>query len=175
MDNTGEEQIDFRSKRIGSLSLLYTEDEFERTDGAFNSGALSIQLGPIGRTAQDARIETQISVGVNVDTVPVFRRDARVVTSASQGATLSGSYNIRSLWTSEFQAFGAVFPTANTVNFQLCSITGTKRDTKLVQKSILSADGVAAVHGNHGSCKAKLLQQSAVCVVAVKSGVSQES
>lgn len=81
LNNTSEEQIGFRGKRIGSFSLLNAKNEFERTDGTFNSGALSIQLGPSGRTAQNVWIETQISVRINVDTA--------IVKVASQGAAPS--------------------------------------------------------------------------------------
>ena len=52
---------------------------------------------------------------------------------------------------------------------------GTKRDAKLVQKGIVSAGGIAAVHGDNGSCKIEILQQSTVYIVAVESGIPQES
>lgn len=60
------------------------------------------------------------------------------------------------------------------MEFQLSSIVRAKGDTELVQKRLVSVCGVAAIHGNNGSCKSKLSQQGAISVIAVKSGVTQE-
>lgn len=61
------------------------------------------------------------------------------------------------------------------MEFQLSSIIRAKRDSELIQKRFVPVCGIAAIHGNNGSCKPKLSQQGAVSVIAVESGVSQES
>ncbi len=81
----------------------------------------------------------------------------------------------RSLWTDKFQPFGPVLPATDAMEFQLSSIIRAKRDSELIQKRFVPVCGIAAIHGNNGSCKPKLSQQGAVSVIAVESGVSQES
>ena len=154
--------------------MFYAKDVFERTNGAFNGCTSGIQLSPIWRTAQDARIEAQIGVRVDVNTAPVFGSGTRILASTAQRAALDRGGNVSSLWTDKFQPFGSVLPAANTMEFQLSSIVRAKRDTELVQKRLVSVCGIAAIYGNNGSCKPKLSQQGAVSVIAVKSRVAQE-
>ena len=81
----------------------------------------------------------------------------------------------RSLWTDKFQPFGPVLPATDAMEFQLSSIIRAKRDSELIQKRFVPVCGIAAIHGNNGSCKPKLSQQGAVSVIAVESGVSRMS
>ena len=68
--------------------MLHAEDVFERTNGALHSGTSGVQIIPLRTAAQDAGIEAQISIGIDVNTASVFRRGARILAVAAEGTAM---------------------------------------------------------------------------------------
>ena len=52
--------------------MFHTENVFERTNGTLNSSSSGVEVSPIRRTTQDARIETQVTVRVDVNTAAIL-------------------------------------------------------------------------------------------------------
>ena len=84
--------------------MFHPENVFERTNGTLNSSSSGVEVSPIRRTTQDAGIETQVTVRVDVNAAAIFRRGAGIGTGTAQRAAGDRSME-NGLGADKFQAF----------------------------------------------------------------------
>lgn len=69
LDNTGKEQIGFRSGGVGGFAMGHTEYRLEGTDGTLHGNPLEIESAPEVRIAEDTWVKAFVGVWIDVDTL----------------------------------------------------------------------------------------------------------
>ena len=80
LDDTGKEKIRFERNRMETAIIRESKGILEEIDGSFYGNAMPVKVIPMGGTARNAWIQTEILIGIGIDASSVRRIRAGMLT-----------------------------------------------------------------------------------------------